>query len=119
MSGPVLTVGKGVIAELVKTAAFEVPGVARVGHGGPSWRAIIAGPAVRVRVVDDRVLVRLRIVARPGRALGPLTAQVRTAVAATSNARAALSLASPTPTCTPTPRLMPAIASPSCYGWRK
>jgi uncharacterized alkaline shock family protein YloU len=34
-------------------------------------------------VVDDRVLVRLRVVARPGQALGPLTAQVRTAVAAT------------------------------------
>jgi uncharacterized alkaline shock family protein YloU len=29
------------------------------------------------------VLVRLRIVARPGHALGPLTAQVRTAVGAT------------------------------------
>jgi uncharacterized alkaline shock family protein YloU len=41
------------------------------------------GPAVRVRIQDDRVLVRLRIVARPGQALGPLTAQVRTAVAAT------------------------------------
>ena len=35
MSGPELTVGKGVIAELVKTAAFEVPGVARLGFGGP------------------------------------------------------------------------------------
>ena len=53
MSGPVLTVGKGVIAELVKTAAFEVPGVARVGYGGPSWRGWLAGPAVRVRVVND------------------------------------------------------------------
>jgi uncharacterized alkaline shock family protein YloU len=83
VTGPDLTVGKGVIAELVKTAAFEVPGVARVGHGGPTWRSLLAGPAVRVRVVDDRVLVRLRIVARPGHALGPLTAQVRTAVAAT------------------------------------
>ena len=71
MSGPVLTVGQGVIAELVKTAAFEVPGVARVGYGGPSWRGWLAGPAVRVRVVNDRVLVRLRIVARPGHTLGP------------------------------------------------
>ena len=35
-----------------------------------------------VRVRDERVLVRLRVVARPGQALGPLTAQVRTAVAA-------------------------------------
>lgn len=83
MNGPVLTVGKGVIRELVRTAAFEVPGVARVGHGGPRWRGVLAGPAVKVRVVDDRVLVRLRIVARPGQALAPLTAQVRTAVAAT------------------------------------
>ena len=40
-------------------------------------------PRGRVRVVDDRVLVRLRIVARPGHTLGPLAAQVRTAVAAT------------------------------------
>jgi uncharacterized alkaline shock family protein YloU len=83
VSGPELTVGKGVIAELVKIAAFEVPGVAQVGHGGPTWRRWLAGPAVRVRVADDRVLVRLRIVARPGHALGPLMAQVRTAVGAT------------------------------------
>jgi uncharacterized alkaline shock family protein YloU len=83
VSGPELTVGKGVIAELVKTAAFEVPGVVRVGYGGPAWRGWLSGPAVRVRGVDDRVRVRLRIVARPGYALGPLTAQVRTAVGAT------------------------------------
>ena len=83
MNGPVLTVGKGVIAELVRTAAFEVPGVVRVGHGGPPWRALIAGRAVRVRVADDRVAVRVRVVARPGQPLGPLAAQVRTAVAAT------------------------------------
>jgi uncharacterized alkaline shock family protein YloU len=83
MSGPELTVGPGVIAELVRLAAFEVPGVVRVGHGGPAWRRWLAGPAVRVRVRDDRVAVRLRILARPGQALGPLTAQVRTAVAAT------------------------------------
>ena len=83
MSGPELTVGQGVIAELVRLAAFEVPGVARVGRGGPAWRAILTGPAVRVRIQDDRVVVKLRIVARPGQALRPLTAQVRTAVAAT------------------------------------
>jgi uncharacterized alkaline shock family protein YloU len=83
VSGPELTVGKGVIAELVRTAAFEVPGVARVGYGGTAWRSWLAGSPVKVRVVDDRVVVRLRIIARPGHALGPLTAQVRTAVAAT------------------------------------
>jgi uncharacterized alkaline shock family protein YloU len=83
VTGPELTVGQGVIAELVKLAALEVPGVARVGHGGPPWRGWLAGPPVSVRVRDDRVVVRLRIVARPGQALNPLAAQVRTAVAAT------------------------------------
>ena len=83
MSGPELTVGRGVIAELVRLAAIEVPGVTRVGRGGPVWRGWLGGPSVRVRMVDDQVIVRLRIVARPGQALGPLTAQVRTAGAAT------------------------------------
>jgi uncharacterized alkaline shock family protein YloU len=83
MSGPELSVGRGVIAELVRLAAIEVPGVARVGRGGSAWLAWLGGPAVNVRVRDERVLVRLRIVARPGQALGPLAAQVRTAVAAT------------------------------------
>jgi uncharacterized alkaline shock family protein YloU len=83
MSGPELTVGRGVIAELVRLAAFEVPGVARVGHGGPAWRGWMLGRPVAVRVRDDRVVVRLRIVVRPGHGLGPVTAQVRTAVAAT------------------------------------
>lgn len=83
MSRPDLTVGRGVITELITLAAFEVPGVARVGFAGPTWRRLLAGPAVRVRITDDRVLVRLHVVARPGQVLEPLAAQVRTAVAAT------------------------------------
>lgn len=83
MNGPELTVGRGVIAQLVRLAAFEVPGVARVGHGGPAWRGWLLGPSVAVRVRDEQVIVRLRIVARPGHPLVPLTTQVRTAVAAT------------------------------------
>jgi uncharacterized alkaline shock family protein YloU len=83
MSGPELTVGRGVIAELVRLAAFEVPGVARVGRGGPPWRRIVGGPAVSVHIRDERVLVRLWVVARPGHTLAPLTAQVRATVAAT------------------------------------
>ena len=82
MSGPNLTVGTGVITEMVRLAAFEVPGVARVGRGGPRWRAL-TGRSVRARLHRDRVEVRLWIVARPGHALGPLAAQVRAAVAAT------------------------------------
>ena len=33
-----LTVGTGVIKETVRLAALEVPGVLRVGRGGPRWR---------------------------------------------------------------------------------
>jgi uncharacterized alkaline shock family protein YloU len=83
MRGPELTVGRGVIAELVRLAAFEVPGVARVGRGGPRWRRLLAGRPVRVRIRDERVVVRLWVVARPGQTLGPLAAEVRTTVAAT------------------------------------
>ncbi len=83
MTGPELTVGRGVIAELVRLAALEVPGVVRVGAGGPAWRMLITGPAVRVRVHDDRVRVRLRVVARPGHSLVEVVSQVRIKVAAT------------------------------------
>ena len=83
MSGPELTVGRGVIAELVRLAAIEVPGVARVGRGGPAWRRLVGGPAVSVRIRDERVVVRLWIVARPGQSLATLSGQVRTTVAAT------------------------------------
>ena len=83
MNGPELTVGRGVIAELVRLAAFEVPGVVRVGRGGPAWRRLIGGPAVSVKIRDERVAVRLWVVARPGQALVPLTTAVRSTVAAT------------------------------------
>ena len=83
MTSPELTVGRGVIAELVRLAAFEVPGVARVGRGGPAWRRLVGGPAVSVRIREDRVVVRLFVVARPGQSLTGLTGQVRTTVAAT------------------------------------
>jgi uncharacterized alkaline shock family protein YloU len=83
VSGPELTVGTSVIAELVRLAALEVPGVVRVGRGGALWRRVLGGRSVRVHLRDDQVLVRLWIVARPGQALGPLTTQVRSAVAAT------------------------------------
>jgi len=82
MSGPELTIGRGVIAEMVSLAAFEIPGVVRVGRGGPAWRAALAGPPVVTRVADDGVTVRIWIVARPGQQLVSLTADVRAAVGA-------------------------------------
>jgi uncharacterized alkaline shock family protein YloU len=45
---------------------------------------------------DDHVQVRLCIVARPGQALGPLTMQVRSAVAATVERLLGLDLGSVT-----------------------
>ena len=83
MSGPEVTVGRSVIAQLVRLAAFEVPGVARVGRGGPAWRRLVGGPAVSVRIRDERVLVHLWVVARPGQSLVALTTQIRATVGAT------------------------------------
>jgi uncharacterized alkaline shock family protein YloU len=83
VSGPELTVGKGVITEMVRLAALEVPGVARVGRRGPAWRSLIAGSAITTQLSDGGVRVRIWVVARPGQALLPLTNQVRAAASAT------------------------------------
>ncbi len=96
MSGPELTVSRAVIAELVRLAALEVPGVVRVGRGGPAWRGWLGGPAVAIRTRDERVLVRLWLVARPGQQLSPLAAQVRSTVAATVERLLGLELGSVT-----------------------
>lgn len=77
-----LTVGPGVIRETVRLAALEVPGVLRVGRGGPAWRAWLRGAPVKIRIRDNQVHVTLWVVARPRQRLVPLAAQVRTATAA-------------------------------------
>jgi uncharacterized alkaline shock family protein YloU len=82
MTDQPLTVGRGVIAEMARLAAFEVPGVQHVGRAGPPWRRLLLGPAVSARVRDGRVTVQVAIVARPGQALEPLAGQVRAAVGA-------------------------------------
>jgi len=82
MSVPSLSVGSGVIVEMVRLAAMEVPGVVRVGRGGSRLRQLFAGSPVAIRVRAGQVNVKVWIVARPGSALGPLTAQVRSAVGA-------------------------------------
>ena len=76
-----LSVSHGVIVEMVREAALEVPGVLRVARGGPLSR--LNGSPVRVRTVDGRVAVRVWIVARPGHPLPALATQVRQAVART------------------------------------
>jgi uncharacterized alkaline shock family protein YloU len=82
MTDQTLTVGRGVIAQMARLAAFEVPGVQHVGRAGPPWRRFFLGPAVTARVRDGRVSVRVAIVARPGQPLEPLADQVRSAVGA-------------------------------------
>ncbi|HTC85469.1 MAG TPA: Asp23/Gls24 family envelope stress response protein [Candidatus Acidoferrum sp.] len=81
MSGPQLAVGRGVIEEMVRLAAIEVPGVCRVGRGGPAWRRFTAGRAVQVQTRDGIVSVSVAIVSRPGQPLVALTRAVRHAVA--------------------------------------
>ena len=82
MSGPELSVSHRVITEMVSLAAFEIPGVARVSRGGPTWRTALAGPPVVTRVSSDGVGVRVWIVARPGQPLVRLAEDVRAAVRA-------------------------------------
>jgi len=79
---PLLSVGPGVIRETVRLAALEVPGVMRVGRGGPRWRDLLGGSPVKVRVRDGKVHVTLWVVARPRQRLVPLGHEVRAAVGA-------------------------------------
>ena len=81
MSGPTLSVGRGVIVEVARSAALEVPGVLRVARAGPAWRSFFRGPAVAVRTHEDRVDVRLWVIARPGARLSAVGAETRAAVA--------------------------------------
>jgi uncharacterized alkaline shock family protein YloU len=75
-----LTVGRGVIVEVARQAALEIPEVLQVARRGPPWRAALAGPPISVRVRKEGVEVELRIIARPGADLVSAGRQVREAV---------------------------------------
>ncbi len=75
-----LSVGRGVIVEVVRLAALEVPDVLRVARRGPRWRAALAGSPIMVRVRPEGVVVRIRIIARPGADLADTGRHVREAV---------------------------------------
>jgi uncharacterized alkaline shock family protein YloU len=75
-----LTVGRGVIVEVARLAAQEVPEVLRVARRGPPWRAALAGPPIMVRVRKEGVELELRIIARPGVDLASTGRRVRNAV---------------------------------------
>ncbi|HEY2915942.1 MAG TPA: Asp23/Gls24 family envelope stress response protein [Candidatus Limnocylindrales bacterium] len=78
---PLLRVGRGVIAEVARLAALEVPDVLRIGRAAPPWRVLLAGSPIHVRVRHGEVSIRLWLVARPGADLVAATASVRHAVA--------------------------------------
>lgn len=95
MRAPMLTVGQGVIDEMVRLAAIEVPGVLRVGRGGPLWRRL-RRPGIVSRRQSEVVQVRLWVVARPGQPLVPLAREIRLAVAVTVERLLGLELAAVT-----------------------
>lgn len=95
MTGPLLTVGPDVITEMVRLAAVEVPGVLRVGRGGPPWRRL-GRPGIVAHRREGGVVVRMWIVARPAQPLVPLAREVRAAVAATIERLLGLELAAVT-----------------------
>jgi uncharacterized alkaline shock family protein YloU len=75
-----LSVARSVIVEVARLAALEVPDVLRVARRGPPWRAALAGPPIVVRVRTEGVVVRLRIIARPGADLATTGRLVRDSV---------------------------------------
>jgi len=82
MSQPSLAVSNGVVREMVRLAAMEVPGVLRVGWAGGPLRRFLAGRPVRVRIRHGAVEARVVVVARPGQPLAELAADVQVAVTA-------------------------------------
>ncbi len=82
MNGLQLSVARSVVAEMVRLAAEEVPGVLRIGRGGPAWRGVLGGAPVDVRIRGGSADVRVTLIARPGHSLVALTGQVRGAVGA-------------------------------------
>jgi len=82
VTGHELTVDRRVVDEIVRLAALEIPGVARVSRGGPAWRVFLAGPPVSTHLSAGGVRVRVWVVARPGQALSAVAGDVRAAVGA-------------------------------------
>jgi uncharacterized alkaline shock family protein YloU len=91
-----LLVGRGVIGEVVRRAALEIPEILRVGRGGARWRIALGGSPIRVRVRDGEVAIRLSVIARPGADLVVASRAVRTAVGAAIERLLALRVAAVT-----------------------
>jgi uncharacterized alkaline shock family protein YloU len=92
VAGPELTVGRGVIVEVARRTALEVPDVVRVARGGSFLQRILSGSPIRVHVKDGVVDIRLWFIARPGADLIATAERVRTTVAAAMERLLGLSL---------------------------
>jgi uncharacterized alkaline shock family protein YloU len=75
-----LTVRGRVIRSIAATAAESVPGVLRVGRGGPRPLAWLVGRPVAAWTDAGRVHLRMWLIVRPGEPLPALSRRVRTAV---------------------------------------
>jgi len=78
--GSDLAVSRRVILDVVRLAASETPGVARVGRSS-RWRRIVGGRPIAVRVGDGSVSVTVHVVARADVSLPATAEEVRGAVA--------------------------------------
>jgi uncharacterized alkaline shock family protein YloU len=90
-----LTVSRRVIVDMVSLAALEVPGIIRVGRGGPLWTRL-GRSAIVVRRRGDEVDVRLWVVVRPNQSLETVAREVRATVGAAVERLLGLTLASAT-----------------------
>jgi uncharacterized alkaline shock family protein YloU len=75
-----LTVRRRVIRSIAIAAAESVPGVMRVGRGGPRPLAWLVGRPVAAWTDAGRVHVRLWLIVRSGEPLPVLSRRVRVAV---------------------------------------
>ena len=75
-----LTVRRRVIRGIAVAAAESVPGVLRVGRGGPRPLAWLVGRPIAAWTDAGRVHVRLWLVVRTGEPLPALSRRVRAAV---------------------------------------
>ena len=81
MTAPGLAVSHPVIRDVIRRAALEVPGVLRVGRGGPAWRRALSGRSVGIRIRDGAVEARVVVVSRAAQPLPDLAVDVQIAVA--------------------------------------
>jgi uncharacterized alkaline shock family protein YloU len=80
MTAPGLAVSHPVIRDVIRRAALEVPGVLRVGRGGPAWRRALSGRAVGIHLRDGALEARVVVVARAAQPLPKLALDVQVAV---------------------------------------